>query len=316
VREAEGDVAELPTPRERYRGALLGHGIGDALGAPLELLTRQEVRARYPEGLRDFVGGGVFGWAPGEYTDDTQMAVCLARSLVEQGRFEPAAVAQAFLRWYQAGPTDVGSLVARSLDLLARGEPWDRAGRLAWEESEGKAAGNGGLMRCAPLALLYRDDPAALAQASRASSAITHYDPRCQQAAAAFNLALAHLLRGGAQTGALAAALGAAEHPVLQQALRAVPNLPEPEVRAGGYVVETLQAALWAFQHADSFEAALVRAVNLGEEADTVGALSGALAGAHWGERAIPKRWLQGLRGAEELASLADALLALAERAA
>jgi ADP-ribosyl-[dinitrogen reductase] hydrolase len=301
-----------PTAVERYRGCLLGHAIGDALGAPLEFLSRAEVRVRYPAGLRDLVGGGTFGWAPGEYTDDTQMAVCLARSLVERKGFDPRAVAEAWLAWYRAGPRDVGSLVARSLGLVAQGEPWDRAGRLAWEESEARAAGNGGLMRCAPLALLYRDRPETLAWASRQSSAITHYDPRCQQAAAAYTLALASLLRGGGKAHALGVALDAIEHSELIGALTAIPALDEPRVHAGGYVVETLQAALWSFVHADALEDVVVLAANLGDEADTVGALAGALAGAHYGERAIPRRWLAAVQGRDELERLAEALLVLA----
>jgi len=301
--------------RERYRGSLVGHAVGDALGAPLEMLARAEVRARFPGGLRELIGGGVFGWAPGAYTDDTQMALALARSLIARGRFDPQHVAEAWLAWYRGGPLDVGTLVARALDLLDQGERWDRAGQLAWEESERRAAGNGGLMRCAPLALLYRDDPSALDRASRASSAITHADPRCQEAAAAFTRALAHLLRGGAKSEALAVARQAVEHPALRDALARVADLEEAEVRAGGYVVETLQAALWSFLHADTFEDVVVQATSLGEDADTVGALSGALAGALHGERAIPARWLAQLEGRPELERVADALLALADAA-
>jgi len=307
-------LATHPTTLQRYRGALLGFAVGDALGAPLQYLSRSEVRSRHPRPLRELVAGGPLTRAAGAPTDDTQVMLVLARSLLATRRFEPAAAAEALLDWYSGGPLEVGSLVARALDLLERGEPWDWAGRLAWEESECLAAGSGALKRLPALALLLRGRPVELARASRACSAITHYDPRCQDAAAVYCLLLAHFLSGGSRPHTLGVALAVAGQPALRAALLALPELAEADVQAGGYVVEMLQAALWSFLQAPDAETAIVTAANLGGMSDTVAALVGALAGAYWGVAALPPRWLHSLHGREELERVADALLALSEQ--
>lgn len=142
------------------------------------------------------VGDGTWNQPPGTLTDDTAQALCIARSLVEQGTFDPADVAERFPKWYDSGPFDIGTMTRRSLEKLQQGSSWDEAGQQVWEESaEGSNAGNGSVMRCPPLAVAYADDPVALAAVSRHSSLITHADPRCTYGCAVLNLTIAALLQ-------------------------------------------------------------------------------------------------------------------------
>ena len=174
-------------------------------------------------------------------------------------------------------------------------------------------AGNGSVMRCAPIALLDYRERRRLIEDSWNSSLITHGDPRACWGAVALNLLIARLLTD-AREGLVEAVAPQIEHREVREALLAAPRLAIDELRPSGFVVDTLQTALRCFLGAGSFEEALVSAVNLGGDADTVGAVCGALAGAHFGLPGIPPRWQAGLRGGEEILGLAEGILALAER--
>jgi ADP-ribosyl-[dinitrogen reductase] hydrolase len=296
---------------DRAEGVLLGLACGDALGRPVEFETPARIVAQYGE-VTEMLADGTWGQAKGTVTDDTDMALCLARSLVDRGGFDPADVAERFVAWYESGPFDVGNTTAAALERVRDGEPWDVAGRRVWERSaEGANAGNGSVMRTAPLALAYATREAELVDASRDSSRITHADPRCTAGCAVLNLTLAGLL--GDRCAPLSAALDRVRVPdALADALRPVAAGTEPdELRSTGYVVDTLQTALWYGLRADSAETALVDVVNMGGDADTVGAVTGAVAGARFGAGALPARWLADLDEADVLRELATDLAAL-----
>ena len=298
--------------RDRYRGVLLGMAAGDALGATLEFMSRAEIRERY--GVhREIIGGGWLNLPPGEVTDDTQMASCIARSIADQGRFDPADVAAHFVDWYHSHPPDIGNTTRRSLEYLAQGVPWDEAGLRTHRELRPRDASNGSLMRCAPVALYARRNPAANAQHSADSSRITHANPIAVDACVAYNAALAALL-DNPRADFLAAALAAAGEPEVRAALEEAPRADPDQLPAGGHVIATVRAATWAVLTHDSFEEAVVAAVNLGQDADTTGAVAGAFAGARWGLAAIPARWQDALLAREELIDLADGLRELSER--
>lgn len=296
---------------DRYRGVLLGKASGDALGATVEFMSRAEIRERY--GVhREIAGGGWLQLSAGEVTDDTQMALCIARSIAEQGRFEPADVAAHFLDWYRSDPPDIGNTTRRSLEHLAAGVPWDEAGLLTHHELRPRDASNGSLMRCAPVALYMRRAAAANATHSADSSRITHANPLAVEACVAFNLAVAALL-DDPKTDFLAVALDAADEPEVRAALLGARAANSEQLDAGGYVLSTLRAAFWAVLAHDNFEETVVAAVNLGQDADTTGAVAGALAGARWGAEAIPPRWRAALLAHDELTALADRLLELSD---
>jgi len=153
----QAPASRRPAPRDRFRGALLGLAVGDALGAPAEFLTELEVRDRWGV-LDEMVGGGCHDVAPGEVTDATEMMLALADSLVALGEFDPQDVVDRYRAWFAAGPSDV-SLTTRTVMLaLAAGTPWDLAARRAYEVLGFPTAGNGSVMRCAPLALRFFND--------------------------------------------------------------------------------------------------------------------------------------------------------------
>jgi ADP-ribosyl-[dinitrogen reductase] hydrolase len=296
--------------RDRYRGALLAAAAGDALGATLEFMSPAAIQREHGQ-LRDIIGGGWLKVAPGEITDDTQMALCIARSLAERGAFEADDIAARFVAWHASKPKDIGNTTAHALEQLARGVPWEQAGQRTHEAMRPRDASNGSIMRCAPIALYARADPARIAQISADASRITHANPLCVAASVALNAAIAALLTDPT-ADPLTVALAATDDETLRAALAAVPNLTPAELPASGYVLDTLQAAFWAvIQHA-TLEEAIIAGVNLGNDSDTTGAVAGALAGARWGMAAIPERWLNVLQPRAELTQLADKLLELA----
>ena len=158
---------------DRARGVLLGLACGDALGRPVEFATPSEIGEEYGQ-LDEMIGYGTWNQPPGTITDDTEQALCIARSLVEQQGFDPADIADRFVAWYDSDPFDIGRMTARSLREFKHGSTGDEAGQQVWENSpEGQNAGNGSVMRCPPLALPYASNWEQLVEVSRQSSQIT-----------------------------------------------------------------------------------------------------------------------------------------------
>lgn len=297
------------TDNEKAMGTLLGLACGDALGRPVEFMSPAAIEREHGT-VREMLGYGTHGQPAGTITDDTEMALCIARSLDERERFDPEDVARRFVEWYDGGPFDIGVMTASAIRLLEQGLAWDEAGQRVRERShEGGNAGNGSVMRCAPHAVAYADDPEALDRASRQSSQITHADPRCTAGCAVLNATIAGLLDGEADPldGALSTA---SPIPVeLADALAAVPDDVAPaDLQNSGYAVTTLQAGLYHGLTAESAEAAIVDAVAMGGDTDTIGAVAGAVAGARFGVEALPDRWLADLPCRTELSSLARTL--------
>lgn len=292
----------------RAEGVLLGLACGDALGRPVEFRSAGQIAGAHGT-LTEMVGHGTWNQPAGTVTDDTEQARCIARSLVETGRFDPADVADRFVAWYESGPFDIGGMTRRSLEALREGHPWDEAGQTVWEAShEGANAGNGSVMRCPPLAVAFADDREALDRASRDSSRITHADPRCTAGCAVLNRTIAGLLRD--EDEPLGTALDATEVPEeLDAALRPVARGDTvDDLSTSGYVVHSLQTALHDGLRAESAEDGIVTAVNRGGDTDTVGAIAGAVAGARFGADALPSRWLAEIDEEPELRRLAGAL--------
>ncbi|SDF95665.1 ADP-ribosyl-[dinitrogen reductase] hydrolase [Halorientalis regularis] len=256
------------------------------------------------------LGHGTHGQPPGTITDDTEMALCIARSLAERGQFDPEDIAARFVEWYDSGPFDIGVMTADALRQIKSGASLDEAGQMVWEQRpEGQNAGNGSVMRCVPHALAFADGHETLVEVSRQSSSITHADPRCTTGCAILNSTVAGLIEG--RDDALADSLSAL-HDVpaeLRDALAPIPDgIEERELASSGYVVHTLQTALYLGLTADSAEETIVTAVNMGDDTDTVGAVTGAVAGARFGVDSLPDRWFEELDCEVELRSLATTL--------
>ena len=303
---------------DRIRGGLLGLAVGDAVGTTVEFR---------PPGsfvpLTDMVGGGPFGLPPGAWTDDTAMAACLAQSLVETGAFDPADQLRRYLRWYREGHLsstgrcfDIGGTTRAALERFeASGDP---ATSGATHE---QSAANGSIMRLAPVPLAYAQDPAEAVRLAGESSRTTHALPVCVDACRYLGGLLVGAVRGDTKDALLSP--GYAPAPGLWDAAPLHPKIATvaagsflakapPTVRGTGYVVASLEAALWAFATSESFEACVLAAANLGDDADTTAAVAGQLAGAYYGAGNIPAGWLERLALRERLEVLADGLVALA----
>lgn len=302
-----GDIEAI---KDRYRGVLVASATGDALGATVEFMSPTDIRAEL--GVhREVVGGGWLNLAPGEVTDDTQMAMCIARSIVETDRFEPDDIAARFVEWFKSDPKDIGNTTRHALRQLAGGVGWREAGETTHREMRPRDASNGSLMRIAPVPLIAPYDLDSTLRFAADSSRITHANPLCIDACRAAAAAIAALVLDPA-ADPLEAARGGAESDDVQAAIERAPIARVKDLAAGGYVLDTLEAAFWSVVRHDSLEDAIVAAVNLGNDADTTGAVAGAIAGARWGMTAIPERWLTVLRDLDELVRLADGLCAIA----
>lgn len=301
--------------QDRYRGVLLGVACGDALGGPVEFKSRADIAERFPDGVREFVGGGWLDLDPGEITDDTQQTLILCRALTDAG-LDLAAFGEGLLAWYRSAPKDIGNTTVVALRALASGASPTESGEAALAaRGERGAAANGAVMRCAPVALRFRNEPAALVQASLDSARVTHAESRAAWGSVAVNQAIVHLLNGGSIANVSAAAVGGIPDERVSEAVLAAAALPRNEVAAGGFVLETVGASFWALTNFSTAEEIIVQAVSLGEDADSTGAVVGALAGAAFGAAALPTRWREKVQYRDELIEQADRLLALSEQA-
>ncbi len=279
-----------PTILDRARGCAVGAAVGDALGMPLEFGPRHPVDAL----VRDMLPGRQ---PPGAFTDDTEMALALAESLLAQRPLDPADLAARFVAWFRGGPRDIGRHTRLVLTRIRRGAAWEDAVAAISRENPWSAA-NGSVMRAWPVALAWWDDLDALLADSATQGRITHVHPECVAGSIFVNAAIYYLLHGAPPDQALAAALDDAAPPLeLRWAIREAAAMNRAALGNTGWVRHTLQSAAWALLTTDSFEEAVIQAVNLGDDADTVGAVTGALAGAAYGLAAIPPRWRELLRG-------------------
>ena len=318
---------------ERFAGAMLGMACGDALGAPVEFLSREELETRFGR-LTEMVGGGNYTrWQPGEWTDDTGMALCVAEGILESPGDPVAAIGDRFLEWRKSAK-DVGTTIAAALDgfrgsqrnLTGAGDisDWSRASASTQQAREGKAAGNGSLMRTLPVALAYADR-SRLRLHSAHISAMTHWDPQAEAGCLAYCFWVLEILDGAEIDTAWHRALSATRDRAAEGAgpadvpgLSPIPNefwerletAPFRDREAlqptgyAGYVLDCLEAAVWCATNNDGAEAAIVDAVNLAGEADTIAAVTGGIVGAYYGLQALPDRWLEVLQDRPQLESL------------
>jgi ADP-ribosyl-[dinitrogen reductase] hydrolase len=292
--------------RDRFRGCLLGLACGDAVGTAVEFCARGQFAP-----VTDMVGGGVFGLRPGEWTDDTSMALCLASSLAELARFDPADQMRRYWKWVDDGYLssngrcfDVGNTVYDALERFRQtGEPFSGS-------TDPWSAGNGCIMRLAPVPMFFYPDREQAVEMSGQSARTTHGAAECVEACRLLGGILVRALAGASKEEALL------DHGVTGLACETIRAIArgdyraksEGEVAGSGYVVRSLEAALWCFWHAGDFREAVLRAANLGDDADTTAAVCGQVAGAHFGESGIPGAWLDHLALGAEIRGLADRL--------
>lgn len=293
--DKRADLATRPSPEagvtDRAIGALVGLAIGDALGTTLEF-TARDSRPHHTE----MIGGGPFNLAPGVWTDHTSMALALADSLVSVGRLDEKDLMTRFLRWWRDGDY---SPIGRCFDIggttRAALAKFERTGDPIAANRDPYMAGNGSLMRLSPVAIFYRNEPGKAVEAARRQSATTHAAPECLAACAFYAGLLVRAINGETKDQILAPSAWPEGGAVGKIAAGSWRSKTRAQIRSSGYVIHSLEAALWVIGGALNFEDAVVTAVNLGDDADTVGAITGQLAGAIWGASAIPHPWLDKL---------------------
>ncbi|GAB5534482.1 MAG: ADP-ribosylglycohydrolase family protein [Rubricoccaceae bacterium] len=293
---------------DRAQGAVLGLATGDAVGTTLEFKPRGTF-----EPITDMVGGGPFGLQPGQWTDDTAMALALADSLIACGGHNPDDQLDRYVRWWTHGETsctgacfDIGTTVRGALQTyLDTGNP-------ASGPTDPRTAGNGSIMRLAPVVLAYAPDRQATLDAAAASSLPTHGAPEAVDACRVLAEILLRALNGADRGLALAPIAGPRVSNGLAEIAQGTYRTKTAEqIRGTGYVVESLEAALWCVATTGSFEDAILRAANLGDDADTTAAIAGQVAGALYGASGIPPHWLDQLAWRDRLTETADRLVAL-----
>lgn len=305
---------------DRYLGSLLGLATADAVGTTLEFRAPGSFEA-----IDDMVGGGPFHLEAGQWTDDTSMALCLAESLVKKQGFDAADQMERYLRWYREGYLsstgrcfDIGATVKSALHKFQEsGEPFSGS-------ADPRSAGNGSIMRLAPVPMFYALDPAQAIEQSGQSSRTTHGAATCIDACRYFGGLLAGALQGADKASLLspfyAPIIGYWQSfpltttEIKEIAAGSFSKRQPPEIKGSGYVVNSLEAALWAFFHSSNFRDGCLLAANLGNDADTTAAVYGQLAGAYYGASAIPNEWLEKLALSSTIEFLAEQLYSLSRR--
>jgi ADP-ribosyl-[dinitrogen reductase] hydrolase len=295
----------MSTSYNRAAGCLLGLAVGDALGATLEFTSPGLFKP-----LTEMIGGGPFALKAGEWTDDTSMALCLAESLVDCG-FDPKDQIERYIRWWKHGHLsstgrcfDIGNTVRAALSSYQRrGAPFSGS-------DDPYSAGNGSIMRLAPVPMFSRNPDEAVFH-SRESSRTTHQAPAAIDACRYLGGILWGLIHGASKEEVLEPHYHPAGgtwddlHPAIGEiAMGSYKHRNPPEIRGSGYVAHSLEAALWAFHHSTDFRSGALMAVNLGEDADTTGAVYGQIAGAFYGRSGIPDEWVKRLARLELIDTL------------
>ena len=272
----------------RAQGCLLGQLIGDSLGSLVEFQRPEQIRRRFPDGVRDMADGGTWNTIAGQPTDDSEMALLLARSLASEGKFDKAEVKKAYVFWLNSRPFDCGTTIQSGL-----------TGRLSPQSQA-----NGAMMRISPLGIFgvnYALEQ--VAEWARQDAAITHIHSVCQQANALFAMAIAHAISTGCSAGDLYQEIAdwAKEMDVestLKETISAAADSPPDDfVDSQGWVLIAFRNALWQLRTADDVEEGIVDTIMRGGDTDTNAAICGALLGAVHGREAIPDRWIETIRG-------------------
>lgn len=310
-------MPQAQSREDRFRGCLVGLAAGDALGTTLEFKRPGSFAP-----LTDMVGGGPFRLLPGQWTDDTSMALCLAESLTETRVFDPLDQLDRYWRWYTQGHLsstgtcfDIGNTTSAALHRFNRErQPYPGP-------TDPDTAGNGSLMRLSPVPMRYANQAREAIERSAESSRTTHGAATAIDACRYFGGLLVAALNGVDKATLLSerySPLGQAWEPTaLHPAVTAVASgsfkaKQPPDIRGSGYVIHTLEAALWAFYHTETFRDGALKVVNLGEDADTTGAVYGQIAGAYYGLSGIPAEWVAKLSMRDYIHQQADQLRQLA----
>ena len=285
---------------ERVLGGLFGVACGDALGATLEFIDKDMGVEKYGY-HKDIIGGGKMNLEAGGVTDDTVMTIAVAEGMLANPDSPIDEIGDRFIKWYLSGPPDIGITCQDAISEFIECKDWKKAGLRVYELSDGWNAGNGTLMRCIPVPLYYKDFDK-MVEITKAQSDMTHYNEEVSDACIIYNTIVYNYLKGGDKIETIEKAVkGHGEY-------EEVFWMKKEELNPSGYVVDSLQCALWCFINNSEVEDIICEAVNLYGDPDTIGAIAGGLAGVYYGYNAIPERWREKLLIKDELISLAEKL--------
>lgn len=290
--------------KDRALGALLGLAVGDALGTTLEFTQRDSYTH-----LTDMIGGGPFELKPGQWTDDTAMALALGESLCAKPALDEADLMGRFANWYVDGVNsctgtcfDIGNATRSAI------EAWLRSGNPFAGSTDPSTAGNGSLMRLAPVAVRHWQDPAVLVDVARRQSITTHGASQAVEVCERFARVLAEAIAGRDWQAALDGQEDSQDLAIAAIIAGDWRAKSRSQILSSGYVIHSFEAAFWCVAQTDSFRSAVLLAANLGDDADTTAAITGQLAGAVYGAGAIPQPWLDKLAWREDIEALAREL--------
>ncbi len=299
--------------KNRIAGALYGVAIGDALGAPLEFMSADRIKEQHGQ-VTDMIGGGWLNVEPGEITDDTQMTLAVAEGIVEKPGYPFPAIGRRFVKWMKSGPKDIGGTCGSSIARIASRshqgatskDEWHRAARDTAKANRGRSGGNGALMRTVYPGLYYTNKETAARMAVDIGR-MTHWDEKSTEACFLYTTMI-HLITEAVinedLSKPLAEMLAGSEYDLVELLSEDEDSALNPT----GYVVDSFKCALSCFYTTRTFEDAVIKAANLGGDADTIAAITGGLAGAIYGYNSIPERWVDALAPAirTQLDRLAD----------
>ena len=293
--------------KNKYRGCLVGLAVGDCMGVPLEFSDR----GIFPK-ITELVGNGPFNLKIGEWTDDTTMALCMGQSLIDCQGFKAEDQMDKYCKWVKEGYMsstgklfDIGNATANSIESYMKyGNPY------AGSEEE-RSQGNGSIMRLAPIPMVYRNNINDLAVFSALSSKTTHGHPNCVYSCQYLSKMISDSLNDEHKDVILRYQPFGHTNEMVNISGGGYKDKTVDQIKSSGYVIDTLEAALWAFHTTDSFEEGCIKVINLADDSDTVGAVYGQLAGAYYGYDAIPERWREKIVQREMIENMADQLLEL-----
>ena len=296
------------TREDRFYGCLLGLATGDAVGTTLEFKPPGTFKP-----ITDMVGGGPFDLKPGQWTDDTSMALCLAHSLIAKHGFDPEDQMNRYCNWWQWGYMsstgdcfDIGMTVSSALHrYIESGIPYSGS-------TDPRSSGNGSLMRLAPVPMWFGGNLDQAIKFSGESSRTTHGSEECIDACRYFGSVLYHALNGSGKDRLLFDSGYSATTASIKKIAAGI-YLSKDTVKGTGYVVDSLEAAMWCFANTDNYQNAILKAANLGDDADTTAAICGQIAGAFYGASGIPEQWLNKLSLLSDIEVLCQQLMSKGE---
>lgn len=281
---------------DKIKGGLLGLAIGDALGCSAEFMTPEQIKHKFGV-LDEIKGGGPFSFQKGAVTDDTDMTLCIARGILKNRENPISSIGDEFVKWYDTNPKDIGNSTQFSIRYFKHCNDWVNASQISHEFTGRQSAGNGSLMRCLPIALIYKDEKT-IVSLSKEQSRLTHWDELAGEACSIYNRIAFQILNGEDLKEAIKNIIKGTQ---FENSIN-----EKPDSKPDGYVVNTMNWIIHLLINTESYEEVIIRAVNMGYDSDTTAAIAGGLAGVHYGFKNIPDRWLKEVLLKEEIENLAS----------